>query len=111
MKATRLAVSWSLREPGFEIGIEVRMRLKRSLTGRLRHVFMKFAPASGGASKAPCRFAWWQEAQVVWYVARPEFACSAVNGAGGMDCCAATAAINTAAAHAGAATAVMICRN
>jgi hypothetical protein len=48
------------------IGIVFRMRVKRSLAGRLRHVFMKFAPASGGASNVPFMSGKWQLAQVAW---------------------------------------------
>ena len=60
INATRLTASWSLSEPGLLIGIVLRMRVKRSLVGRLRHVFMKLAPASGGASKVPFMSGKWQ---------------------------------------------------
>jgi len=48
------------------MGIDVRMRVKRSLVGRLRHMFIKLTPDSGGASKVPFRSGKWHAAQVDW---------------------------------------------
>jgi hypothetical protein len=51
---------------GLVMGIVFRMRLKRSLVGRLRHMFMKLGPESGGASKVPFMSAKWHDEQVDW---------------------------------------------
>ena len=88
--------SCSLSEPGFDSGIVPRMRVKRSLAVRVRHVFMKLAPARGGASNVPSRLGKWQLAQVDWYAARPAAACSAVKGPGRAGCCGAAIAMEMA---------------
>jgi hypothetical protein len=66
INATRFAESWSLSEPGLLIGIVLRIRANRSLVGRLRHMFMKLPPVSGGASNAPFKSGKWHVEQVAW---------------------------------------------
>ena len=76
--ATTSTYSLSASVPGCSGGIELLMRSYRSLAVRSPQKFRKLSPASGGASKLPCRLGWWHSAHALAYTARPASACAAV---------------------------------